>query len=179
MEDAILQYGYLAVFLIAAIEGEAALVAGAVLAQRGHISFAAAIAASFAGTFLIAEGMYHLARLQGRERVVQRAGDNRQFQRVEQWLEKRGNPLVFFARFLWGIRIWIPVACGVGGVKPWRFFLWNVAGAAFWTALIAPIGYYFGEALETLGPEAQLAALVLTGLAVLAVMWGVIRQARA
>ena len=178
MEDAILQYGYLAVFLIAAIEGEAALVAGAVLAQRGHLSFGMAVFASFAGTFLIAEVMYHLARLQGRDRVLARAGDNPKFQRVEQWLERRGNPLVFFARFLWGIRIWIPVACGVGGVKPGRFLLWNVAGALFWTALIAPIGYYFGEALETLGPEAQFAALAATGIAVLAVMWGVIRQTR-
>ncbi len=62
------------IFLVAAIEGEGALVAGAVLSQRGHMSFGGAVVASFLGTFLVAEGMFHLARWKGRAWVVQKAG---------------------------------------------------------------------------------------------------------
>ena len=176
MEDLILQFGYVMVFLIAAIEGEGALLAGAILAQRGQMSFAAAIVASFLGTFLISEGMYHFGRTHGRDWVQRRAAHNPRLIKVERWLETRGGWLVLWARFLWGVRIWIPAICGVGGMRASRFFLWNFSGAVVWTAIVAPVCYFFGEALRKLPEQIQngilLAVIVLT----LGVMFSVLRK---
>lgn len=166
------------IFAVAAIEGEGALVAGAVLAQRGHMSFTGAVIASFLGTFLIAEGMFHLAKWKGRAWVVKKAGGDPRLRRIERWLDNRGGPLLLFGRFLWGMRIWIPAVCAVGGMPARKFFLWNVAGAVVWTAIVAPTGYYFGEALEALDPRMQNAALAVVVAFTLLVVVSVLRQAR-
>ena len=179
MEDAILQYGYLAVFLVAAIEGEAALVIGAVLAQRGHLSLPGAIAASFAGTFVISELGYYFARRMGREWFVHRAGGSPRLAKVERLLQTKGAPIIFWSRFLWGIRIWIPVACGLGGVGRTRFAVWNLAGALFWTVLVAPIGWFFGEALQAMHEDAQAVMLWATAAIVVLTMAYVLWRLRA
>jgi membrane protein DedA with SNARE-associated domain len=153
------------------------LVAGAVLAQRGHLSFGGAIVASFLGTFLIAEGMFHLAKWKGRAWVVKKAGGDPRLRRIERWLDTRGGPLLLFGRFLWGMRIWIPAVCAVGGMPARKFLYWNVGGALVWTAIVAPIGYYFGEALESLDPQMQNIALVVVAALTLLVIVSVLRQA--
>lgn len=165
------------ILAVAAIEGEGALVAGAVLSQRGHMSFTGAVISSFLGTFLIAEGMFHLAKWKGRAWVVKKAGGDPRLQRIERWLNKRGGPLLLFGRFLWGMRIWIPAVCAVGGMPAKKFFLWNIAGAIVWTAIVAPIGYFFGEALESLDPQMQNAALGVVVALTLLVVVSVLRQA--
>ena len=59
-----------------------------------------------------------------------------------------------------------------------KFFLWNVAGALVWTAIVAPISYCFGEALESLDPQMQNAALAVVAALTLLVVVSVLRQAR-
>lgn len=165
------------VFVVAAIEGEGALVAGAVLSQRGHLSFTGVVISSFLGTFLIAEGMFHLARWKGRAWVIKKAGGDPRLLRIERWLNSRGGPLLLFGRFLWGMRIWIPAVCAVGGMPARKFFFWNIAGAVVWTAIVAPISYFFGEALESLDPRMQTAALVGVVVLTLFVIFSVLRHA--
>jgi membrane protein DedA with SNARE-associated domain len=177
LEEIYLRFGYLMIALVAAIEGEGALVAGAVLAQRGHMSFGGAVIASFLGTFLIAEGMFHLARWKGRAWVVQKAGGDPRLRRMERWLDRRGGWLLLATRFLWGVRIWIPAVCAVGGMPAKKFFLWNIAGAIVWTAIVAPVGYYFGEALQALDPRMQNITLGVVVVLTLAVVVSVLRQA--
>ncbi len=74
------------------------------------------------------------------------------------------------------MRIWIPAVCAVGGMSAKKFLVWNIAGALVWTAIVAPIGYYFGEALEALDPRMQNIALVVVVLLTLAVVVSVLRQ---
>jgi membrane-associated protein len=97
--------------------------------------------------------------------------------RIERWLDTRGGPLLLFGRFLWGMRIWIPAVCAMGGMPARKFFLWNAAGAVVWTAIVAPIGYFFGEALEALDPKMQNAALAVVVVLTLFVVISVLRQA--
>ncbi len=165
------------IFAVAAIEGEGALVAGAVLSQRGHMSFGGAVVASFLGTFLIAEGMFHLAKWKGRAWVVKKAGGDPRLLRIERWLNHRGGPLLLFGRFLWGMRIWIPAVCAVGGMPTRKFFLWNIAGAIVWTSIVAPIGYFFGETQEMLDPRMQNIALGVVVILTLCVIFSVLRHA--
>ena len=177
MEEFYLRFGYLMIFAVAAIEGEAALVAGAVLAQRGHMTFSGAVISSFLGTFLIAEGMFHLAKWKGRAWVVAKAGGDPRLRRIEYWLNQRGGPLLLFGRYLWGMRIWIPAVCAVAGMPARKFFCWNLAGALVWTAIVAPISYYFGETLESLDPAMQNVALAVAAALTLLVVVSVLRHA--
>jgi membrane-associated protein len=63
----------------------------------------------------------------------------------EKLFHTHGNATVFFARFIFGLRI---IAGPLAGVlqMPWRrFVLYNFLGASLWVTVISLIGYKFGE----------------------------------
>jgi membrane protein DedA with SNARE-associated domain len=70
--------------------------------------------------------------------------------RGERAFEKHGSLTIFFARFVFGMRI---IAGPLAGVMrmPWkRFVIFNFLGAALWVTVITLIGYKFGEEWEAL-----------------------------
>jgi membrane protein DedA with SNARE-associated domain len=68
----------------------------------------------------------------------------------EHAFQKHGSLTIFFARFVFGMRI---IAGPLAGVMrmPWkRFVLFNFLGAGVWVTVITLIGYKFGEEWERL-----------------------------
>ena len=65
--------------------------------------------------------------------------------RGEALFDRYGAATVFFARFVFGMRV---IAGPLAGVlrMPWRkFLLWNFLGAAVWVSAISAVGYFFGR----------------------------------
>lgn len=87
-------------------------------------------------------------------------------QRGERFFDRYGSFTVFFARFIFGMRI---IAGPLAGVlkMPWRkFLLFNFLGALLWVSSVASLGYFFGSRWEWLMNELEeieiaLAALLL------------------
>jgi membrane-associated protein len=68
----------------------------------------------------------------------------------EDLFHRHGNLTIFFARFIFGMRI---VAGPLAGVlnMPWRrFVLFNFLGATLWVTVISFLGFTFGEHWPTL-----------------------------
>jgi len=66
-------------------------------------------------------------------------------QRGERLFARYGCVTIFFARFIFGLRILAGPLAGVLRM-PWReFALFNVLGAALWVTVISVIGYIFGR----------------------------------
>jgi len=68
--------------------------------------------------------------------------------RGEHLFERHGAKTIFFARFIFGMRI---IAGPLAGVlrMPWRrFLLFNFLGAVVWVSTIASVGYAFGSQRE-------------------------------
>ena len=66
-------------------------------------------------------------------------------ERGESLFQKHGATTVFFARFIFGMRI---IAGPMAGVlrMPWKqFVLFNFLGATLWVTVISLVGYFFGE----------------------------------
>src|ERR1035437_3393053 len=64
-------------------------------------------------------------------------------------------PILFFGRFLLGLRVWASWLAGATRM-PWRsFVLWNALGGITWAIAIGLIGYFLGHsagnAIETFG----------------------------
>lgn len=91
-------------------------------------------------------------------------------QRGERMFARYGAATIFFARFLFGLRI---IAGPLAGVlrMPWRrFLIFNFLGASAWVSAIAVLGYVFGsqwQRLVYLLKGAELAVLALLLAAVL------------
>lgn len=68
----------------------------------------------------------------------------------EKLFQQHGNKTIFFARFVFGLRI---IAGPMAGVlrMPWsRFWIFNFLGATLWVTAISFLGYKFGEHWEEL-----------------------------
>ena len=65
--------------------------------------------------------------------------------RGEKMFERFGPATVFFARFVFGMRVIAGPLAGVLRMNWTRFVLFNFLGAALWVTVISCIGYFFGQ----------------------------------
>lgn len=75
---------------------------------------------------------------------------DRTIRRGERLFARHGHVAIFFARFIFGMRI---IAGPLAGVlrMPWRqFVVFNFLGAAAWVTIISLLGYFFGSQWNTL-----------------------------
>jgi membrane-associated protein len=71
-------------------------------------------------------------------------------QRGEEIFARYGSATIFFARFIFGLRVFAGPLAGVLRMR-WRAFaLFNFLGAAVWVTVIAGAGYLFGRHWRTL-----------------------------
>jgi membrane protein DedA with SNARE-associated domain len=69
----------------------------------------------------------------------------RHIQRGERLFERFGPPAIFFARFLFGMRVIAGPLAGVLRMHWKKFVLFNFLGAAVWVSVISGAGYLFGR----------------------------------
>ena len=184
VRHAVVHYGYWAVAVALLLEnaglpvpGETVLLLSSFLAysehdlQLGWIIAIATVAATLGDNLGFAAGHYGgrplLERYQSFFRI-----QNQTVARGESLFERYGAGTVFFARFVFGMRI---IAGPLAGVlrMPWRkFVLFNFLGASVWVTAIAGAGYFFGRHWERLARDVRrfdmcVAVLVLLGAAFL------------
>jgi membrane protein DedA with SNARE-associated domain len=173
------QYGYWAVFAGTFLEGETVLVFAGFAAHRGLLKLHDVILVAFvASTF--ADQLYFFAGRRYGERLMARfPALRRQTPRVDDLLARYRTPLILSIRFLYGLRVAGPIIMGARGVSPVRFAALNVTGAVVWAALIAGLGYQFGNALDWLVHDVKLIEEgVMAGILVVGLAWSFVRLLR-
>ncbi len=93
-------------------------------------------------------------------------------ERGERLFDRYGAITIFFARFIFGLRV---IAGPLAGVlrMPWkRFAVFNFLGALLWVTVISLVGYKFGKHWDTLTEYVErfnlvIAAAVVLGLLIL------------
>lgn len=157
LRNAVVHYGYWAVGAALLLEnagipvpGETILLLASFLAfsqqelQLPWIILVATIAATLGDNLGFALGYYGGRPLLQRYQSIFRIKDET-IRRGEGLFAKYGTVTVFFARFVFGMRI---IAGPLAGVlrMPWRkFLLSNFLGAAVWVTVISVSGYLFGR----------------------------------
>lgn len=158
LQEFLAQYGYLAVFAGALLEGEVVLVLAGYAAHQGYLQLPIVMAVAFCGGTLGDQCFYFLgrrwgdsllgrlpARLRSKADVV-----NRLLLRYHAWV-------IVLIRFMYGLRTVGPVVIGMSEVPPPRFLRFNLLGAAIWAVLVAGVGFLFGHSLEGLIGRGQYA----------------------
>lgn len=186
------QYGYWAVAVALLLEnaglpvpGETVLLFASFLAySERELSLPWIIVVGIVAATLGDNLGYALGRRGGRPLLERykhwfRISDQR-VQRGEHLFVRYGAPAIFFARFLFGLRI---IAGPLAGVlrMPWRrFLIFNFLGASAWVSVIAVLGYVFGSQWQRLmyflkGAELAVLALLIAVIVLLR-MWRRRRQ---
>ena len=179
MESLLLKYGYALLFLGVAFEGEAVLLAAALLAQRGFFRLPVVIAVAVAANSLADQVYFQLARLRGRAWLDRRFGEHPRYQQLIGLVGRRGGLLLLASRFAYGFRIAIPAACGALGMGVVAFTLLDLLAGLLWALPMAALGFFAGGALGPLleGVRRYEEGIALLLVAVLAAFLG-IRHAR-
>lgn len=94
-------------------------------------------------------------------------------QRGEEIFARYGAAAIFFARFIFGLRVFAGPLAGVLRMPRRAFVLFNFLGAALWVATIASAGYLFGQHWRTLLSvlERFNIAAVIGAVAVILYLW--------
>lgn len=176
-------YGYALIFVGTLAEGETLLMLGGYFAHQGYLSLGLVIVTAFVGAvcgdqLFFHIGRHHAKRLLGRFPKL-RDKVNVALVRIEDHQVK----VVLGMRFLWGLRIALPIALGLSNMRTRRFVWLNLLSAAVWSNVFAIVGYGAGELVQQL--EADLrryekwiaGALILA--AILALAWHSGRPRRA
>jgi membrane protein DedA with SNARE-associated domain len=186
LRDAVVQYGYWAVGAALLLEnagipvpGETILLLASFMAYSQHelqlawIIVVATVAATLGDNLGFALGLYGgrplLARYQSIFRIKAAT-----LERGENLFARYGAVTIFFARFIFGMRI---IAGPLAGVlrMPWRkFLIFNFLGAAVWVTTISSVGYLFGRHWQRLQQDLKrldVVALVIVLLVAIVIWW--------
>jgi len=154
--------------------GEIAVLLGGVLAYQGRISLGAALAAAILGAVLGDSAGYLIGRRWGRAILrgtigklpVIRHHIDKNLDRAEQYLHRRGHHAVVLGRFTAGLRVMVPGLAGMSKMHYWRFLLFNVIGGGLWATTFVLLGYFGGAAWHQVAGIASKTGLILLALIV-------------
>lgn len=194
LRSAVVDYGYWAVGAALLLEnagvpapGETILLLASFLAysqhelQLGWIIVVATIAATLGDNLGFALGYYGGRPLLSRYQSIFRVQAS-SLERGERLFARYGAVTVFFARFIFGMRIVAGPMAGVLRMSWRRFLIFNFLGAAVWVSVISGAGYLFGRhwhRLERVIKKLDIAAIIFVLLLVGWLWWRHRRDAAA
>jgi membrane-associated protein len=180
LRTALVHYGYWAVAVALLLEnagvpvpGETILLLASFLAFSEHelklpwVIVVATLAATVGDNLGFSLGYYGGRPLLQRYQSLFRIQDST-IERGENLFARFGAATIFFARFVFGMRI---IAGPLAGVlrMPWRkFVVCNFLGAAVWVSVISTAGYLFGQHFGRLERDLKRFDLAV---AILALLW--------
>ena len=166
------------------IPGESTLLLASFLAYSEHrlhlgwIIVVATIAATLGDNLGYALGHYGGRPLMDRYASVLRISPTA-LQRGEDLFARWGSVAVFFARFVFGVRVFAGPLAGVLRMHWRNFVLFNFLGATLWVSVIAGAGYLFGQHWQKLAHVMQrfnIVVLIAVGVVILVLWWRRRRQ---
>lgn len=157
LRNAVVHYGYWAVGAALLLEnaglpvpGETILLIASFLAYSQHelqlpwIIIVATVAATLGDNLGFALGNYGGRPLLARYQSIFRI-QNSTLIRGERLFARYGPATIFFARFVFGMRIIAGPLAGVLRMEWRKFLFFNFLGAALWVSVISSAGYLFGQ----------------------------------
>jgi membrane protein DedA with SNARE-associated domain len=178
----LLDYGLFLLFGLIAMEsagvplpGETALIAAAVLCQRGDLDHSLVTVIVVAGAAAIVGDNigYWLGRKGGRALLrrmpIVRDHFEKVLPRAERFFIRHGAKTVFIGRFMAVLRVTAAWLAGISHMPWWRFLLWNAAGGIAWAALVGVVAYQAGERVaDGIGRYGLFGAVVIAAVAAIA-----------
>lgn len=158
---------------------------GAFLAARGQATLLGAFLATWIGNVGGALLVYTLGRRYGTQyahRWMSRFGAGASASRLETMYARRGILALFLSRFIPGLRALVPPFAGALRVPPVSATLAIAVASAIWYGIVTVIAYRVGSDWDAL--QARLhgagvtAALIAGGVAIVAIVWHLIRRWR-
>jgi membrane protein DedA with SNARE-associated domain len=193
----ILDYGYLAVFVLMVLESacvpvpsEVTMLFGGALANASfvaglggkgeHLSFLVVGLLGTLGNLAGSWIAYAVGYLGGRP-LIERWGRlvflrRHELDRAERWFDRHGEAAVLVSRLLPVVRTFISLPAGIARMRLGRFSLYTFAGCLPWTFALTALGYALGSRWDLVERFLRPLSLVIAVLLVVAAAWWLQRR---
>ena len=163
LQQFVLDYGYLALFIGTFLEGETILVIAGFLASSDLLELPWVIITAFLGTFAGDQTFFYLGRYKGIAFLEKRPTWHKKTDKVFEMLHRHQIKVVLGFRFLYGIRNVTPFVIGASRMNPGKFFLLNFMGALVWAISVGYLGFEFGHLAESMIGQAKKYEIYILG----------------
>jgi membrane protein DedA with SNARE-associated domain len=182
LEHWLMDYGYLAVFLLVGMEsigiplpGETMLIAASLYAgSTGNLSIVLIVLVT-AGGAIVGDNIGYLVGRTGGWRLLRRYGHRIGIHegrlKLGRYLFLRhGGKVVFFGRFVSILRTWAAALAGANHMPFPRFFAFNASGGIVWASVYGFGYYYAASTLKKLDTPFTVAFAAIAGFVVVGVL---------
>ncbi len=135
-------WGYLLLFFASFGGGYTAIVAAGVFCALGKLDITLSLLISFTGNCIGSSLLAYLARTQKKEftRLLQK--HRRKLALTHIYMQKYGIWLIFFSKFLYGIKTIVPLGIGLSHYSLKKFILYNIPACILFTGSIGLISFF-------------------------------------
>ncbi len=155
----IVHFSYLGLFAVLILCGlglpvpeDVALLTGGFLVHRGITDYPTTLAIALVGVVMGDNSLFLIGRRFGTGLLsyfgVERPYSRERIEWLRGFMDRHGSKAIFYARFLAGLRALIYLSAGSLGVRPARFFFYDLLGALISVPVMVSIGYFFGPQIE-------------------------------
>jgi membrane protein DedA with SNARE-associated domain len=138
------------------IPSEVIMPFGGSVAAKGQMNLFGVVLAGSIGSMAGALVFYYLGKILGTERLVAFANkygrwltvSGKDIRRADAWFDKYGYFVVFFCRFIPGIRSLVSLPAGVAEMKVVPFLILTLIGNIIWNFVLTYAGFLLGDNYE-------------------------------
>jgi membrane protein DedA with SNARE-associated domain len=144
------EYGYIILFLWSIVEGEMGLAIAGVMAHSGDMSFGMSVFVAGLGGFSGDQFFFYIGRFNKKFMHKKLHDQRRKIAISYLLLRKYGWLIIFFQRYLYGLRTIIPISIGISHYSAKKFAMINLVSAWVWATVIITPAYIYGEQILSL-----------------------------
>jgi membrane protein DedA with SNARE-associated domain len=175
LKNLILHYGYLALFLGAAVEGLNVMLLAGFLSALHYINPLPAFIAVAAGNFTMDSAIYYLGYFGG-EPVLRwierhRAGFRDSLKTAHYFIHKYPARVFFIVKITTGFAIATILTAGASRMRPRKFLGWNLLANILVAIIVMFLGYFFGNSYLLLYKSFRAWGFVLLIAFILAILY--------
>lgn len=150
LEALLHSYGYALIFLGVLAEGETLLLLGGYFAQQGYLSLGGVLLTAYVGAVCGDQMFFHLGRRHAKKILARFPRLRERVNVALTKVEKHQAKVVLSMRFIWGLRIALPVSLGLTDMRAGKYFWLDLIAAAVWATTFSLLGYGAGHVISDL-----------------------------
>ncbi len=140
-------YGYIVLFFYSFGGGFFALVGAGILSYAGKMDITTSIMVAFIANFIGDTALFYLARYNKAIVLPYIKKHKRKLALSTIMMRKYGDKIIFFQKFIYGIKTLVPVAIGLTKYDFKKFTIYNLVSAFIWALIFGLGSFYSGKYL--------------------------------
>ncbi|QKF61119.1 DedA family protein [Campylobacter curvus] len=138
-------YGYIILFLYTLGGGMVAIIAAGVLSYAGKMDLSISITVAAISNAIGDTLLFYLSRYNKGAIMPYLKGHKRKLAYAGVLTKKHGDKIIFFKKFIYGLKTLVPVAIGLTKYPFYKFSVINVISSIAWACILGILSYWAGD----------------------------------